>query len=282
MIHPKFSIMLCALVLLLASCGDNQLLGGKRENQQVDAPLPVKVDSVAARTDSDLTKLQDQVLASRPLIIVLLSTSLGSSIMALILAIYMLKTRCKQEPEQQANVVGQVISSYKNRGRIFDLINEHVQKKNQQPSGISEKEVKLLVDKLMDKNFDVIVDRVLVCIQLDKKEAEAIPELPVAPPTSEVLLYASSADSDRNSFFKVTPQPDEDTIYQLTVTGDKSQFVIYNGAVGKVIKANDFLECACEVQKMGSQSVVTKEPGIAEKQGDGTWKITSKAKIKFE
>lgn len=217
---------------------------------------------------------------------------LGFSILSLFMVVYLgfnilrIRNRLESESFKDYIIDRVIMDSYKNKGRIFNLINGQVQKSNYQ-SLVSESNLESLVKKSIDKNIDVIVDRVLVCIQLNKKEEGAILDTQSdnisTPPQSNIsYLYASSADRDRNTFFKITPQPDEDTIYQLTVSGERSKFSIYEGAFSKVLKAPDFLECACEVQKTGSQRVTTKGYGTAEKQADGAWRITSKATIKFE
>ncbi|KAA6303650.1 MAG: hypothetical protein EZS26_000201 [Candidatus Ordinivivax streblomastigis] len=126
---------------------------------------------------------------------------------------------------------------------------------------------------------------------LDIFEAEDfLVEMPLQPlmqeSQSEMLpLYASAANQDDCTFYKVTADPDEDTIFLLTLTdadANKALFEVYPSACSKVLKRQNFLETACEVQNLGSQKVTVEEKGEAQKQEDSKWKIVQPAKIKFE
>lgn len=101
---------------------------------------------------------------------------------------------------------------------------------------------------------------------------------------SNSYLYATAANRDNNTFYDVTSQPEPgSTIYALEVDGNRAKFGIFKAAYEKVLKENNFLECACEYQVVGSRtSVSTVKAGIAEKQPNGKWKIIKKAIIKFE
>ncbi len=181
-----------------------------------------------------------------------------------------------------------IVDSYNRKGRIFKLINDHTKKRENQTM-LSERSIEPIVEKIVERyftverNVNIIVDRALECIHLDKKEQSAneIQQDEILNPSisENLYLYASSADINNNSFYKVTPHSDDDSIYKLLVNGDNAQFFVYEGAFGKVIEVPDFLECACDVQRLGSQFVITKEFGVAEKDANGSWIIKSKAKV---
>lgn len=181
---------------------------------------------------------------------------------------------------------------------LIYMVHRHCQKlynckRNERPGNdignfIPESNIEDVVSRILERDNDIIADNVLKRIRLSEQENSKLQVNKDNQNISKVskeegnYLYASSADSDKRSFFKVTEQPDEDTIYKLMVSDNRAQFRIYSEANSKVLKAPDFLECACEIQKTGKEMVVTQEQGIAEKQADGSWIIINKAKIKFE
>lgn len=176
-----------------------------------------------------------------------------------------------------------IVDSYKNKGRIFDLIENH-KMKNSFQTNFSERNIELIAGKIIDNRIDAIVDKVLECIHLDNIERgnkNIAPIINSSKESNKLNLFASMANKDNNSFFNITSEPDDDTIYKISLSDSASTFVVYEGAYAKALKAPGCLECACEVQHSGNQSVVTEKPGTAERMQDGTWLIISKAKIKF-
>jgi hypothetical protein len=102
-----------------------------------------------------------------------------------------------------------------------------------------------------------------------------------APVKFSSLLFASSINKDDLTFYAVSPQSNTDTIFELRLkTAGMAEFSVFQGASTKVIKRMDFLE-GCDVQKLGSQNVLTDTKGEAQKLSDGKWKVITPAKIKI-
>lgn len=150
-----------------------------------------------------------------------------------------------------------------------------------------------IVYKLSDSDINMIVDRVLECKRLDSEEKEAVIESPIVTQhtcTEEKgkneekylkKLYASAANEHNTSFAIVTDQPDEHTIYLLSLTNENNaHFEIYENSKKTIIGCEDYLRNACDIIGSG-RNIESCEPGLAEKTSDGSWKVIKKANVKF-
>lgn len=142
--------------------------------------------------------------------------------------------------------------------------------------------------ELSDADINMIVDRVLECRRLDRDEKETSiiettkqmidkPIVKDVPQGSVIVkkMYATATKENDVFFMRVTEQPDEDTIYILSLTDDdKANFVVYDNVL------EDYLRNACNLIGTGN-NIESCEPGRAEKTSDGSWKVTKKANVKF-
>ncbi|CDN31796.1 hypothetical protein BN938_1716 [Mucinivorans hirudinis] len=96
-------------------------------------------------------------------------------------------------------------------------------------------------------------------------------------------LYASQCNSNNNTFYNVTENPCEGTVYELAVADNMAEFALYEGAVKKVIDAPDFLVSASDLQiKENHHTARTDIKGKATLKSDGSWAVETKARIIFE
>lgn len=142
--------------------------------------------------------------------------------------------------------------------------------------------------ELSDADINMIVDRVLECRRLDRDEKETSiiettkqtidkPIVKDVPQGSVIVkkMYATATKENDVFFMRVTEQPDEDTVYILSLTDDdKANFVVYDNVL------EDYLRNACNLIGTGN-NIESCEPGHAEKTSDGFWKVTKKANVKF-
>lgn len=294
MMRNKIIICFAALLLSFTSCDVNNNASSQNGKISKTKTSTTSIIDSAGKHQTDSTSNgQAKNKNSKKLDTndteILLYISLGCSILSLLLVIVALITLSKApkwflSSKFKDYIIDEIIdNSYKNKGRIFHLIENHNKNNSLQPN-FSEINIELIAEKTIDRRIDTIVDKVLECIQLDNIEREnknIAPILNSSKATNNFNLFASMANKDNNSFFSITSEPDEDTIYKLLLSGSAATFVVYEGAYTKALQAPGCLECACEVQHSGNQSVVTEKPGTAERTQDGTWRIISKAKIKF-
>lgn len=144
-----------------------------------------------------------------------------------------------------------------------------------------------IVYKLSDSDINMIVDRVLECKRLDSEEKETVIDSPIVTQhtCSEEKylkkLYATAANEHNTSFAIVTEQPDEHTIYLLSLTNENNaSFEIYENSKKTIIGCEDYLRNVCDIIGSG-RNIESCEPGIAEKTSDGSWKVVKKANVKF-
>jgi hypothetical protein len=107
---------------------------------------------------------------------------------------------------------------------------------------------------------------------------------PVAPTQPKTIsLFASSINERDNVFYDVLEQAAKNTLFELILkNNDQStaHFKVFEGAYPKVLGDPNFLS-GCNLQRTGSNNVITEEEGVAQKQEDGKWIVTQKATIKF-
>lgn len=142
--------------------------------------------------------------------------------------------------------------------------------------------------ELSDADINMIVDRVLECRRLDRDEKETPiivttkqkidkPVVTDVPQEPKIIkkMYATATKENDISFMRVTEQPDEDTVYILSLTDDNNaNFVVYDNVL------EDYLRNACNLIGTGN-NIESCEPGLAQKTNDGTWKVIKKANVKF-
>jgi hypothetical protein len=149
-------------------------------------------------------------------------------------------------------------------------------------------------NQLNERDYDRIIDSVIAQINLKALKADLKHELsqtlqastsPKPPVTGTVVnnddtttLYA---DSISNDFFnRVSTQSNEDTVFELNLkNANVATFTVYHQVYSRVIKRPEFLE-GCDKQILpNAQTVHIESLGEVQKQPDGRWKITKKAKI---
>ncbi|MBO5854593.1 MAG: hypothetical protein J6Q61_07645 [Bacteroidales bacterium] len=142
--------------------------------------------------------------------------------------------------------------------------------------------------ELSDAEMNLIVDRVRECIRLDSDEKETSiivttkqtidkPIVKDAPQEQKIIkkMYATATKENDISFMKVTEQPDENTVYILSLTDDdNANFEVFDNVL------EDYLRNACNLIGTGN-NIESCEPGVAERTSDGTWKVVKKANVKF-
>lgn len=105
----------------------------------------------------------------------------------------------------------------------------------------------------------------------------------VQPSNGRFILYASQCHKDNNTFYNVTESPNGGTVYELEVIGTQAEFVLYSGAIKKVIEAPDFLVSASDLQIKDNHSTARNDTkGKATQKSDGSWTVDTKARIIFE
>jgi len=96
------------------------------------------------------------------------------------------------------------------------------------------------------------------------------------------ILYANAIINDY--FHTISDTPNEDTVYLIKLTnidGRLGKFDIYQNSRPRVLKNPDFAD-GCEKQKLSlSPTTIQVEPGEAQKDDFGKWRITKKAIVKF-
>ena len=148
----------------------------------------------------------------------------------------------------------------------------------------------IVKQELTDAEIYLIVDRVRECMQLDLKEKEEeqkkvmmekhVDKTKVetsVPQESKIIkkMYATATKENDNSFMRVTEQPDDYTVYILSLTDDNNaNFVVYDNVL------EDYLRNACNLIGTGN-NIESCEPGLAEKTSDGSWMVVKKANVKF-
>lgn len=104
---------------------------------------------------------------------------------------------------------------------------------------------------------------------------------PTAANTMQVL-YATSYNADNGTFYEVTRQPSEQTVFEIAVNPDKPYegcLEVYRNAYPMVAECKDFLEYCCEIVGSGT-NLQTIERGKVELNG-GIWIVKNKLKVRF-
>jgi hypothetical protein len=129
-----------------------------------------------------------------------------------------------------------------------------------------ENQVEQLEDQHKSARFDGII-------------TETKPTQISAYDNSSTLYAAAIIDG---IFHNVKTTPNEDTVYEITKTLDRTAtFRIYSDAYRRVIKNPDFID-GCDKQRIShTQTTLEIEDGEATQDDFGRWKIIKKAKIKF-
>ena len=146
------------------------------------------------------------------------------------------------------------------------------------------------IEKIIEKKIPSIADHIMHCIELNKIEQEEMVTVKQTPINLhsvpiEYNSYARTVNSENDEFYKVTDNFESGkSIYTLIIDGNNAKFKVAKEVYGKVLKETNFLESACEIQKIGNQknTIVTKEAGIAERQLNGNWRIVKKTIIIIE
>lgn len=293
----KIIICFSALLLSFASCYANNN-ASSQNGKNIETKTTSVVDSVGKHQIDSTTngqaknnqKSENSQKSDTDNTKILPFISLGCSILSLLLVIVALITLLKVSKLLRSSKFDDditkeiIVNSSKNTERICSLIENH-NKKNNFQQNISEQSIEVVVGKIIDNRIDTSADKNIERIQLDKNgQGNKTNNAPIQnslKTSNNLNVFASSAREESNSFFNITSEPDEDTIYKLFISGSTSTFVVYEGSYAKVLQAPACLDCACEVEHSGKQSVVTEKPGTAERTQEGTWRIISKAKIKF-
>ena len=95
-------------------------------------------------------------------------------------------------------------------------------------------------------------------------------------------LYASSYNQSKGTFYEVSSQASEQTIFEIIISPDNPNegvFEVYSEAYEKVVECKDFLEVCCDVEGNG-QDLQTLEKGCVD-FGGGMWSVTKKLKVRF-
>lgn len=198
----------------------------------------------------------------------LLYLSLGLNALVLILVIIHLKSNISE------NRVEDIAK------KVYDRRSQTSIESNQ----LDARCIENMVDRLVDSKVSAIVSDKIKQIESSSecRNTTQTENASIGNVVSKPYLYATAANRDNNTFYDVIAMPKRgSTIYALRVDGNRAEFGVFKDAYEKVIKDKNFLECACQIVGNG-QSVRTEEPGIAEKQSNGKWKIIKKAIIKFE
>lgn len=102
----------------------------------------------------------------------------------------------------------------------------------------------------------------------------------VQPVENQKMLYADNIN-EKEMFSHVTEKPDDDTFFVLTLRGeDNASITLYQPAYGKIIANPAFLE-GCEKQIVGSTSVIVTGEGVAKREDNGKWRVTSKVIVEI-
>ena len=137
-------------------------------------------------------------------------------------------------------------------------------------------------NSLSDADMNIIVDRVRECIRLDELEKTNTTSFQNNTPVAFTkTLYASCVGEDM--IIKVYEHPTNNTVYSLEILNDnEASFVVYEGAKGRVLNCEDFLNNACNVETDGNFSGgIECIAGTAKKSGENTWIVINKANVKF-
>jgi len=145
---------------------------------------------------------------------------------------------------------------------------------NQTPTKITlgEKEIDIIVD--------VVMPRLLKCIELEQKDVQN----GISQQSSH--LYEKYLKEKNGEFLShETSNADEGKFKLLNIQGNKAKFE-FSGKVADFVSP-DYFDKACEFSNNPKnvnpiRHIKTIEKGEVESQPDGIWKVTKKAKIKFE
>jgi uncharacterized repeat protein (TIGR02543 family) len=106
-------------------------------------------------------------------------------------------------------------------------------------------------------------------------------DTPSPSQSRSISLYADSIIDGK--FNCVRETPNEDTIFELKLNsaGDtRANVVVYKPAYRRVIARSSFLD-GCEKQILGNTNVIMQDEGVATKDGNGNWTISTKPKVKI-
>ncbi|MBQ8761004.1 MAG: hypothetical protein IJZ06_06245 [Bacteroidales bacterium] len=169
------------------------------------------------------------------------------------------------------------------RNNVDKLENDFILEKSQQHARETTRNGSSTRYTLIDGDINLIVDRVLECINIDKTHENTYDDVGKNPPQPKTIkkLYAEAANKDNEFFRKVTEYQSEDTIYVLSLIDDnRAEFVICDSAKSTIIGCEDYLRNVCDIIGSG-RNIENCEPGIAQKTSDGSWKVIEKANVKF-
>ena len=129
--------------------------------------------------------------------------------------------------------------------------------------------------------FNDIVETVL--LKVEKRLSLQTSANTTSIPSNEVQqLYASSYDVDEETFYEVSKQPSDQSIFSIAINPqnlNKGIFEVYGEAYGKVQECKDFLEYCCEIEGSGT-NLQTIEKGEVVYNGS-KWTLVNKLKIRF-
>lgn len=162
-----------------------------------------------------------------------------------------------------------------------DQINDYIQRicckcieENRNNSHVPQAEISTAM-------FNDIVETVL--LKVEKRLSLQTSASTTSIPSNEVQqLYASSYDVDEETFYEVSKQPSDQSIFSIAIdplNPNKGIFEVYGEAYGKVQECKDFLEYCCEIEGSGT-NLQTIEKGEVVYNGS-KWTVVNKLKIRF-
>lgn len=266
-----FSIILC---LTISSCRESGSSNKKSyTTQQVDEVNNKVVENQTAKTKAEIKSVKYSSNNSN----IFVFMSLILNLLCVCLLSYVIMVRSGRHGKD----IGELESNSLDHGNREALYN-----------GLTPRDVSQLISKHLseEKNLAIIVDYIKQSEKFyERKEISevvrpTVQQVQSIPEVMEIKLYAGSPEGD--TFHKTYDSLNDNITYEMIINCDNiAEFKVHPSAINKILTDQSFLETACDMQMPRYRewvSLVMIENGIAEKQPSGKWKITKKAKVKFE
>ncbi|MDD3079313.1 MAG: hypothetical protein PHH37_09455 [Paludibacter sp.] len=211
--------------------------------------------------------------------------SLGLNIFSIVLILFLLS----RQYGFRSRVINTVIDSHR--------VLRHFQNKLPQGSilnteNLNSKEIDKMLSKnmgLMSEEFQKLMRIYITQIVREEKQKETPVTIGIKNQLSgnkllqETLYYASSISSDSNEFEELSTEPNDNTVFELSVNQNNQSlatFDVYKGSHEKVLQYPHYIRNGGEMKFIGYDKMITESRGVAKADRQGKWHIVEKVKVK--
>ncbi len=228
-------------------------------------------------------------------LLIIAITALALAVIALLLAIFfylkirsMLYCRGRYNNHRLDNIRDIVVEVVCDSDRIRNFINGIYRENIAQSRNIhiNNNQVRTepgISTEIFNDIVDVVLNKIQKQYRVSQNNSDYNHTLGSTPKTMGIQeMYASSFNGDTNTFYEISKQPSDQSIFVISIdphNSSRGTFEVYHDAYDKVIDCKDFLEYCCEVTGTGT-NIETMQYGEVE-LSSGKWIVTTKLKIKF-